>query len=634
VTMASWYTICFGSLIFTATWIFMAFKVKIIPIGRTLGTLAGAVLIVVFQILSPSEAFAAISLETLALLLGTMIITILLERENFFKHLIKLLTYRCTTAYSLLARLCLLSGILSALVTNDTACVFFTPMVVQLCERFDLPHGVFLIALATSANIGSSFTPVGNPQNMLIATYSHLSYAQFIKFIAIPAILCLILNTLLLMAYYRKNLSGKSIKVSNTLFIRCSEAEMEQLLKEEEENNSLQQSKFHQQKNDNAELIISSAENRRISADTHTATHPDYLPNSVTAHFGQKDFFQSARRTSHPNNSALISSELSNEHTKLGEEEKIEGEETKSPSIAAIHRIAEQLSIAETLSSDTNLSPEEIIHSLQLKFYRNNYSVPNCGQSNSEDHLLERREGQRERIASHDHPRISGRRLIMQAPVISPAFLAPLSAKNLSWGSLRAHTLRSKLFLFVSALLGTLAAFVGGANLGWAALCGATVMLLIDLAEPDGVLREVDWALLVFFSSLFIVVAGFHQTQLPDQAWSAVKSSINIDHYDGVLLYSLVILIGSNTVSNVPLVLLLANSIPNLNNPTAAWLILAFVSTVAGNLTLVGSVANLIVCARAKHSYNLTFWEYCRFGFPTTVLISWVGVSAMFALLT
>jgi Na+/H+ antiporter NhaD/arsenite permease-like protein len=84
--------------------------------------------------------------------------------------------------------------------------------------------------------------------------------------------------------------------------------------------------------------------------------------------------------------------------------------------------------------------------------------------------------------------------------------------------------------------------------------------------------------------------------------------------------------VGSNLVSNVPLVLLAAPHVPQLGDPRLAWVLLAFVTTVAGNLTLVGSVANLIVAERAKDDYQLGFFEYLRFGAVSTVCVLAAGV--------
>ena len=100
---------------------------------------------------------------------------------------------------------------------------------------------------------------------------------------------------------------------------------------------------------------------------------------------------------------------------------------------------------------------------------------------------------------------------------------------------------------------------------------------------------------------------------------------MDIGSVNGMLVYMSIILLGSNTVSNVPLVLILGPFIPKFTTPTGSWLMLAYVSTVAGNLTLVGSVANLIVAGRAKNIYFLSFYEYLRFGLPSTLTYTAIG---------
>ena len=96
------YTATFGVLIFAIAYVFIAFKVKFIPVGRVCGTLVCAVLLILFQIINPTDALAAINLQTLALLFGTMIMTILLEREGFFDISQVVLTYKCNSAIGLL----------------------------------------------------------------------------------------------------------------------------------------------------------------------------------------------------------------------------------------------------------------------------------------------------------------------------------------------------------------------------------------------------------------------------------------------------------------------------------------------------------------------------------------------------
>jgi Na+/H+ antiporter NhaD/arsenite permease-like protein len=82
----------------------------------------------------------------------------------------------------------------------------------------------------------------------------------------------------------------------------------------------------------------------------------------------------------------------------------------------------------------------------------------------------------------------------------------------------------------------------------------------------------------------------------------------------------------SNIVSNVPAVLVFRPFIPHLADPKHAWLTLAMSSTLAGNLTVLGSVANLIVIQRARHQVRIGFWEYARVGAPLTVVTITLGV--------
>jgi Na+/H+ antiporter NhaD/arsenite permease-like protein len=154
-----------------------------------------------------------------------------------------------------------------------------------------------------------------------------------------------------------------------------------------------------------------------------------------------------------------------------------------------------------------------------------------------------------------------------------------------------------------------------------------TVLLLIQRVEPVRLFSKIDWTLLLFFAGLFIVVAGFQTTGLPADAWAAATPFIGLDSWRGVAGFTALITIGSNVVSNVPLVLIAA---PHLAGTSRAdWVLLAFVSTLAGNLTLVGSVANLIVAEGAKEHYHLGFGEYLRFGVVSTACTLVVGVTVL-----
>ena len=82
----------------------------------------------------------------------------------------------------------------------------------------------------------------------------------------------------------------------------------------------------------------------------------------------------------------------------------------------------------------------------------------------------------------------------------------------------------------------------------------------------------------------------------------------------------------SNIVSNVPAVMLLKSLVPGFTDPHTAWLALAMASTLAGNLTITGSVANIIVVETAKLDVHIGFWDYFRAGFPITLLTLLFGL--------
>ncbi|MEH1781357.1 MAG: anion transporter [Nostoc sp.] len=157
---------------------------------------------------------------------------------------------------------------------------------------------------------------------------------------------------------------------------------------------------------------------------------------------------------------------------------------------------------------------------------------------------------------------------------------------------------------------GLLIAFLIGIPPAQATLVAAALLFITRRIKPQRVLNKVDWDLLVMFSGLFIVTAGVGKLGILNLFSGLVYTPLNILGITALL---------SNLVSNVPAVLLLQHLIPHPDTKT--WLLLAAGSTLAGNLTLLGSVANLIVAeAVAKLGYQLSFWEHLRFGLPLTVL--------------
>jgi Na+/H+ antiporter NhaD/arsenite permease-like protein len=157
---------------------------------------------------------------------------------------------------------------------------------------------------------------------------------------------------------------------------------------------------------------------------------------------------------------------------------------------------------------------------------------------------------------------------------------------------------------------GLLVAFLLGAPLSESAFVAAGLLLITRRLKPERILRAVEWDLLLMFSGLFILTESVEKLQLIQPFTAMVNSSFG--------LLSVTVLL-SNLISNVPAVLVLKPLIPQTN--AQEWLLLAAGSTLAGNLTLLGSVANLIVAeAVAKQGLRLNFWEHLRFGLPLTVL--------------
>jgi Na+/H+ antiporter NhaD/arsenite permease-like protein len=162
--------------------------------------------------------------------------------------------------------------------------------------------------------------------------------------------------------------------------------------------------------------------------------------------------------------------------------------------------------------------------------------------------------------------------------------------------------------------------------MGWpvakVAIVAGACLLITRRVKPEKVYHEIDFSLLVMFTGLFIVIAGIEKTPLPSDALALV-SGYGLDR---PAVLSAVAAALSNLVSNVPAVLLFKPLVPHLANPNRAWLILAMASTLAGNLTILGSVANLIMIQRAKRYVTISFWEYFKVGLPLTVVTIAVGV--------
>ena len=178
----------------------------------------------------------------------------------------------------------------------------------------------------------------------------------------------------------------------------------------------------------------------------------------------------------------------------------------------------------------------------------------------------------------------------------------------------------------LTALLITLALFIAGMSYPFAALIGASLIFLAGYVPPRLVLKELDWTILLFFAGLFIVMGSFEKAGYMEKLISFAAGQFSGESLSGFFSLSLLIALLSNLVSNVPAVILMQPLVEQFGGGDRLWLLLALASTFAGNLTLVGSVANLIVAEKAQaKGVRLSFGLYFKIGFPLTLASLLIG---------
>ncbi|XP_051138508.1 silicon efflux transporter LSI3 [Andrographis paniculata] len=540
MAMASTEKLVLGSVAFAIFWVLAVFPaVPFMPIGRTAGSLLGAMLMVVFQVITPDQAYDAIDLPILGLLFATMVVSVYLERADMFKYLGTLLSWRSRGPRDLLCRICLISAVSSALFTNDTSCVVLTEFVLKIARQQNLPPHPFLLALASSANIGSSATPIGNPQNLVIAVQSKISFGGFLIGILPAMLVGVLVNALILLCMFWKLLSDR---------------------KDEED---------------------AAAE---VVGDEDVVSH-QFSPATMS-HVNSQEI-----------NGAL---ELTSIHS--------------SPSINGCENHAEPTlrnrgNSTDSFGFERAMGGDEIEKDVSVGF-----------------------ESARNSIASKES---LGSKMASPTNGIAHLDKVELDKENLRFSKKWSNVAWKTCVYLVTG--GMLVGLLMGLNMSWTALTAALALMVLDFKDARPCLEKVSYSLLIFFCGMFITVDGFNETGIPSTLWDLMEPYAKIDRVTGTILLAVVIIVLSNLASNVPTVLLLGARVAasaaaiSPASEKKAWLILAWVSTVAGNLSLLGSAANLIVCEqarRAKHySYNLSFWSHLKFGVPSTIVVTAVGLA-------
>jgi len=398
-------------IIFIITYIGIIFtRLPRMNIDRPSAAFFGAVAMILFGVLTFDEAILAIDFNTIALLLGMMIIISTLELDGFFGWIALRTLSVADTPFKLLVVLTFITGTASAFLVNDAVVLLFTPVIIGICRSLKLNPIPFLIAEILSSNIGSTMTITGNPQNMLIGINSGISYGHFLLFL------------------FPVSLTGMLVIV---YFVKW------------------------------------------------------YYPAVISSHFPDRD---------------------------------------QNPEAGV----------------ETTLEPTFNYRSMRTSV---------------------------------------------------PIFILVI------------------VLFFMSRILNL--------SIPLIALIGASLILLFGRIKPSKVIRQVDWVLLLFFASLFIVVRGVEAAGLMDHLLNHVKLTENGAGLAGIHLISLLL---SQVVSNVPFTVVMLPLMKTADSEVL-WLALASASTLAGNATIIGAMANLIVIeSAAGKGIKIKFMEFFRIGIVVTIV--------------
>jgi Na+/H+ antiporter NhaD/arsenite permease-like protein len=169
--------------------------------------LGGAFIVLVTGEISPLSALKAINIDVMLFLFGVFIIGQAMEESGYLGYLAGKMFRKARSVNILVLFILFGMGILSAVLLNDTLAIIGTPVVLSLAVKTKTPAKILLLALAFAVTIGSVMSPIGNPQNLLIALNGNVpnAFITFLKYLAVPTLINLVIAFLMLKLYYRKD---------------------------------------------------------------------------------------------------------------------------------------------------------------------------------------------------------------------------------------------------------------------------------------------------------------------------------------------------------------------------------------------------------------------------------------------
>ncbi|KAI6646532.1 arsB transporter [Oopsacas minuta] len=594
-----------GSLCYLIIWPCLVCDFKCLRFGRIAAVLFGSLLMTVVLVLTQDEVYCILgrknSLQTLCLLLGMMLFAYYLEREGLLSLVLKPLMKKERSFYTILWVICIMSGTLSALITNDATCVLLTPLILLEHRRQKRSKREFLpllLGIASSANIGSAATVMGNPQNAYIAANIGLNLSQTFLTLFPAAIVGLFLNTCLLYIY------------TYCFYLRKKK-----------------------QPKENTNINEVSIDNKYVSSDTSSHS-PIILTNSISENIGAQHE-EDTRSIQSISNNKIESNHITNgsvvhEVSGIGDNNVIQNGKKEE--------------ITFQCDEKHPLLQNALFNRLKIRtphrFYcRTSPHVCNAAPQNGDTN----QDITSSWIMLYDPDGGNSDIPIIYAPckfcIHTPSY------NRLFWVILVLSLTITIILLCVPPHNAANLYF----DIGLIPICMASILLLVDgvlnkRSSTESV-RHLDWGVILLFCGLFIWLEGFKKTNVPKATFHLLKDYMGVRSFGGVMVFTLFIIIGSNLLSNVPMVILIVDYIkclpgvqnmdPNSRDYTiVASLILSWVSTIAGNFTLIGSVANLIVAEKAKRhiNYNLSFFSYLFFGFTSSIIVLFLGLPIIYLL--
>lgn len=176
-------------------------------IHRSVVSLAGAVIIIAFGVLSQEEAVGSIDFNTIGLMIGMMMIVIIARRSGVFEYIaIKAAKVAKGDPIKILVLMTIITALLSAFMGSVTVVLLVVPITFCITGRLNIRPGAYLLCEIIGSNIGGAATPVGDPPNMLIYSATHLGFVDFIVNLT-PLVIVVLLVTIALVALiYRRSL--------------------------------------------------------------------------------------------------------------------------------------------------------------------------------------------------------------------------------------------------------------------------------------------------------------------------------------------------------------------------------------------------------------------------------------------